>query len=246
MLRRRIRSLYKLTQGGALRLLVEAKDVAEVGARIDAAHRVIGRDLHELDALGQELLELAHDKALRADKAAALAVELPRGPKVGLERRRGLLPRPVPGAILVALSHTRVAGAGPGAAALEIPRRTVELASSAGEWVHACAAGTVLFAGVVEGLGRAVVIDHGDHYTTFTARLRSTRVQPGDRVLEGASIGQAASTRIAFELSESRTALDPAGWLRPPHLVDPGRPDEPVIPVGPAHATAELSSPASL
>ena len=74
----RVRSLYKLTQGGSLRLLVEAKDVAEVGARVDAAHRVIGRDLHELGALGDELLELAHDKALRADKAAALAVELPR------------------------------------------------------------------------------------------------------------------------------------------------------------------------
>ncbi|MEO6950663.1 MAG: M23 family metallopeptidase [Polyangia bacterium] len=246
MLKRRVRSLYKLTQGGALRLVVEAKDVEEVGARLDAAHRVIARDLHELGALGEELRELAHDKVLRSDKAAALSVELPRGPKVGLERRRGFISRPVAGVIVGALARTRVAGASRGAASLEIPRRTVELATSPGESVQACAAGTVLFVGPVDGLGQAVVIDHGDHYATFTARLRSTRVVLGGRVQEGESIGRAASTSIAFELSESRTALDPAVWLRAPHVVLPGTSDGAPIPDGPAHAAADLVHPASL
>lgn len=244
MLKRRVRALYRLTQGGGLRLVLEAKDVEEVGARIDAAHRVIGRDLRELGTLGEELRELAHDKALRADKAAALAVELPRGPKVGLERRRGSISRPVSGLVVGALGRTKVVGASPGAPYLEIPRRTVELATSPGESVRACASGTVVFVGSVDGLGQAVVLDHGDHYVSFTARLRSTRVSLGERVKEGESVGLAASTTIAFELSESRTALDPAVWLRPPHVVVPG--DGTPIPDGPAHASAELSRPPSL
>ena len=171
-------------------------------------------------------------------------MELPRGPKVGLERRRGSISRPVSGLVVGALGRTKVVGASPGAPYLEIPRRTVELATSPGESVRACAPGTVIFVGSVDGLGQAVVLDHGDHYVSFTARLRSTRVSLGERVKEGESVGLAASTTIAFELSESRTALDPAVWLRPPRVVVPG--EGTPIPDGPAHASAELSRPPSL
>jgi len=230
MLRQRVRALYKLTQGGALRLVVEAANPLEIAQRIAGASRVIGRDLREIGALGDEMSELDRDRALRASEEQRVTTleQSPHGVPVGLEVRRGQLPRPVPGPIVVGLSHTRVQPAGSGVPAIELPRRAVELASTPGEPVRAVANGTVRFVGPIDGLGEVVVIDHGDRYATLTGRLRAPEVAIGARVNEGQAIGRADATTVTFELSESRTALDPARWMRPPlapHAVGPTHAD---------------------
>ncbi len=222
LLRRRLRALYKLTQGGAVRILVEARDLDDLSERVSAAHRVLGRDLRELGALGEELLELGRDRARRADelgRAASLEdarVREQATPPVGLLRRRGHLPRPVPGEIVVGLARVRLREARAGLPPLELPRRAVDLDASAGEPVRAVAAGTVRWVGELEGIGRAVLVDHGDRYVSVTGRLGRVAVANGAIVAEGASLGSAAGKTVSFELSEGRIPLDPARWLRPP------------------------------
>ena len=222
MLRRRLRSLYKMSQGGSFRLLVDARSLDELDQRVLAAQRVVVRDLQELGALDEELSELGRDRAHRTEELAHSAgLEETRGaamsePATGLLRHRGQLARPVPSSITVGIGRVRVRDPRAGAPAVELPRRGVELTTTSGETVRAIAAGTVTFVGEIDGLGRAVIIDHGDRYVSVTARLGRVIAQVGERIHEGSSLGNAAGTTISFELTEGRVALDPTRWLRPP------------------------------
>ena len=235
MLRRRLRSLYKMSQGGSFRLLVDARSLDELDQRVVAAQRVVVRDLQELGALDDELSELGRDRARRTEELAHSAgLEETRSaamsaPATGLLRRRGQLCRPVPGSITIGIGRVRVRDPRAGAPALELPRRNVELTTWSGETVRAIAAGTVSFVGEIDGLGRAVIVDHGDRYVSVTSRLGRLTVQAGDRVREGSTIGAAAGSTIAFELTEGRTPLDPIRWLRPPPAPAVARP-VPIVP----------------
>jgi septal ring factor EnvC (AmiA/AmiB activator) len=222
MLRRRLRVLYKLAQGGSFRLIADAGDSDELERRLGAADRLIARDLHELGALDEELDELRRDRARRGESdARAAALDQARedaadDPRIGLELRRGQLGRPVPGPIVVGLSRVRVGGGKDGSMPLELPRRTVELAAVPQAPVRAIARGVVRWTGEVEGIGRAVIVDHGDRYLSVTGRLEHIAVREGDELQSGTVLGTAAGALISFELSEGRTALDPSGWLTPP------------------------------
>jgi len=222
MLRRRLRALYKVAQGGSLRLLVDASGPTDLSQRLDAAQRIVGRDLHELSALDEEMAELSRDRSRRTDelsRAASLDEQRAAAvsePPVGLERSRGQLPRPVPGPIVVGFARVRVLAPTSGSAALELPRRNVELASTPGEIVRTVAAGEVRWVGEIDGIGRAVVVDHGDRYLSVTGRLGELRVAVGTHLGAGDPLGTAAGRGISFELSEGRTALDPSPWMRPP------------------------------
>ena len=224
MLRRRLRTLYKLAEGGSFRLLVDAGDAEELDRRLIAANKLVSRDLHELSALDEELDELGRDRARRGeeltrsealDEARSTAMSAPPGSRLGLEARRGQLPRPVPGPITTGFSRVRV-GDARSATALELPRRSVEMASTAHEPARAIAAGIVRWVGELEGLGHAVLIEHGEHYVTVTGRLERCLVAMGAPVEAGAVLGTAAGGSISFALSEGRTALDPSGWLLAP------------------------------
>ena len=234
MLRRRVRALYKLAQGGTIRLVAAAGDPAELEQRLGAAERVVARDLQELSALGEELDELGRDRTRRAEelgKSALLeeahTLAMSEAP-TGLERRRGQLGRPVPGPITVGMAHVRLDEAHAGST-LELPRRGVELIANSGDNVRAVAPGTVRWTGALEGQGRTVIVDHGDRYLSVTGRLAEFRVEPGDVVAEGTLLGTAAGPTVSFELSEGRTSLDPGRWMHPPGTL-------PVMGAAPARA----------
>ena len=227
MLKQRVRSLYKLAHGGSLRMLVDADSPEQLTQRLSAAQRVVNRDLHELAALDEETTELSRDDATRtAEALRASQLEIDRAtaarqPRIGIERRRGELPRPVPGPIVVGFARTRVATSTVNAA-LELPRRNVEMAAAAGDAVRAVGKGIVTWVGgSPDDAGTRVVIDHGNHYVTVTGRLGSTSVTAGQTVNSGESLGTAAGPTITFELSEGRTALDPSSWMRAPSLPSP-------------------------
>jgi septal ring factor EnvC (AmiA/AmiB activator) len=220
VLRRRVRALYKMSQGGAFRLVVDARNLDDLDERVIAARRVVERDLEEVGALDEELAELGRDRDRReqalARDAAPEATREPSAAPTGLSRARGALSRPVPGPIVLGLGRTLVREPRAGAPALELPRRAVDLASSEGAPVHAIAAGTVRWIGEIEGVGRAVIVDHGDRYVSVTGRLTRVRVHPGAHVREDETLGHAAGDTISFELTEGTMPLDPAHWLRPP------------------------------
>jgi septal ring factor EnvC (AmiA/AmiB activator) len=215
-LKQRLLALYKLSNGGLLRLVAGATSVAELDARREAVSRVLARDLAELASVRDEARDLDREQARRKE-ALARAIEL--GSQValadvatatGLQVRQGSLTRPVAGAIVGSFGMARDATLG-----VQLLRRGVELRSHAGEPVRACAAGQVRWIGDVPGLGRGLAIDHGDGYISLTARLDDITTAVGAEVSDGMRLGRATGTTVYFELAQAATPIDPSGWLAP-------------------------------
>jgi septal ring factor EnvC (AmiA/AmiB activator) len=215
-LKKRLRALYKLSNGGSLRLLVDSDGAAELAARHDAIRRVLARDLDELAAVREEAREVDAEQARRQDaltRAIELANEIDRQiasqtEPAGLASRIGKLPRPVPGPILRSFGGYKEKG-------IEVARRGAEMQSQPGQPVRAVAAARVAWVGEAPGIGPAVALDHGEGYLTLYGRIRPT-VGAGELIVEGGTLGRALGATLYFELAQDGTPLDPAPWMKRP------------------------------
>jgi septal ring factor EnvC (AmiA/AmiB activator) len=213
-LKKRLRALYKLSNGGYLRLVAGAASVEELDQRRVALGRVVARDLEELGAVRDEARELDSEQARRKE---ALAHALDFGSQValadvaaasGLQVKQGRLARPVAGPVVGGFGVHKDA-----ALAIQVTRRGVELRSRPGELVHAAAAGRVRFVGDLPGLGRGLALDHGDGYVSLLGHLGTIHCAVGDEVGDGDAIAEAAGSSVYFELAQGGTPMDPTHWL---------------------------------
>jgi septal ring factor EnvC (AmiA/AmiB activator) len=215
-LRQRLRALYKLANGGYLRLLAGADSAETLNARRQAMSRLVTRDLDELVAVRVETRELATERARSAEQLTrvnALADQLVLAEvaePTGLQSHQGQLTRPVPGPVVASFGAYYDA-----ALNVQLARRGVELRSHAGAPVRAIGAGTVAWIGEVPGLGRGVALDHGDGYVSLTARLVQLRCAVGQNLPEGAILGQVDGATVYLELAQGKTPIDPVDWLAP-------------------------------
>lgn len=212
--KRRLRALYKLSNGGYLRLVAGATTVEELDQRRDALGRVVARDLEELAAVRDEARELDAEQARRKE---ALAHALDVGNQValadvaaasGLQLKQGRLARPVAGPVVGPFGVHKDASLG-----VQVTRRGVELRSHAGELVRAVAAGRIRYIGDVPGLGRGLAVDHGDGYVSIVAHLGTIHCAVGDEVGDGDAIAESAGSSVYFELAQGGTPMDPTRWL---------------------------------
>ncbi|HKA90268.1 MAG TPA: peptidoglycan DD-metalloendopeptidase family protein [Haliangiales bacterium] len=192
-LRARVVALYKLETFGELPAWVDDDARRRLLERRGAARRLILRDLEERKALRADLAAAEADEA----RLAAEAERAPAPPPASLRR-------PVPGRVVVAF------GTAVDAEGARLPHRGVELAAVPGSVVGAVAAGRVLYAGPVRGLGETVVVDHGGGLTSVTGGLARARVARGDAVAPGALLGAAAGDRIHVEIRAGTRPLDPS------------------------------------
>jgi septal ring factor EnvC (AmiA/AmiB activator) len=209
-LRLRLRELYKLSQGGYVRLLLGAESPADLFARRDAARRILGRDLAELDAVREELAELngVRERLREGEqRAAELAKEARETVPTGLARKHALY-RPVGGPLVARFGPYPDPETG-----VELSRDGVELHTTPGDAVRAAADGEVRTVGELPGLGICVVVDHGDGWSTLLARLASPKVRPGQRVHAGERLADAAGATVQLQLMQGGMWLDPAAWL---------------------------------
>ncbi|SDF31966.1 M23 family metallopeptidase [Phytopseudomonas seleniipraecipitans] len=95
----------------------------------------------------------------------------------------------------------------------------VDFAAKAGSDVVAVGAGVVTFAGRRNGYGNTVEISHADGYLTLYAHNRSNRVQVGDLVQRGQTIGTVGSTgrstgnHVHFEVSRNGQVVNPHSYI---------------------------------
>lgn len=96
----------------------------------------------------------------------------------------------------------------------------VDIAAAYGTPVEATADGVVVFAGVEEGYGREVVIDHGFGISTCYAHLSGFNVDAGDRVTRGEIIGyvgdsgRSTGPHLHYEVRIHNTPVNPWRYLR--------------------------------
>ena len=211
-LRRRLRALYRLSQGGYVRLLVGADTPALLFARKDGLRRIVARDLAELSSVRRELDELSSERARlreREQRLADLDAEARAArpaPQSPFDKRDGLY-RPVGGAVVGRFGRYR------DASGVELTRDGVELAARPGEPVRALAAGEVRAVEELPGLGRCAIVDHGGGWSSLVGRLARVPVQAGQRVAAGEHLGEAAGPTVAVQVAQGEAWLDPGYWL---------------------------------
>lgn len=96
----------------------------------------------------------------------------------------------------------------------------VDIAGSAGEDVHAVAAGVVTWAGPMSGYGNLVQINHGDGYATRYAHNERVLVTVGQTVKRGDVIsllgttGESTGPHVHFEVLHNGRQINPMPFLR--------------------------------
>ena len=97
--------------------------------------------------------------------------------------------------------------------------RGVDIGAPYGTAVHASADGVVVFASMMNGFGRVVVVDHGNGFQTYYAHLSRFAVVAGQEVRQGGVIGdvgqsgRATSPHLHYEVRRFGTPQNPARYL---------------------------------
>ena len=95
----------------------------------------------------------------------------------------------------------------------------IDIAVGTGTPVHAAAAGTVIYAGWMEGYGNLVVLDHGNGLSTAYGHNSSLATSVGQTVARGQVIAYSGSTghstgpHVHFEVRVNGGPVDPLGYL---------------------------------
>lgn len=208
-LRHRLRAMYKMSQGGYMRLLLGADSPTDLFSRRNAAERILSRDIAELEAVHEELSDLRGlRERLRASerRSAALLLEAREAQRAGAGERVKFQ-RPVPGRVVLPFGAYR------DATGLEFSRDGVELASRPGDPVFPIGPGAVRSVGEVPGLGMCVVIDHGDGWVSLLGHLKEVRVRLGARVPAIFPVAQAGGPSVQLQLGQGGTWVDPLLFL---------------------------------
>jgi murein DD-endopeptidase MepM/ murein hydrolase activator NlpD len=95
----------------------------------------------------------------------------------------------------------------------------IDIACPYGAPVHAAAAGTVIYAGWMQGYGNLVVLDHGNGISTAYAHASAILVSVGQTVSQGDEVslvgatGHATGPHLHFEVRVNGVAVDPLSYL---------------------------------
>ncbi|RZJ98483.1 MAG: peptidase M23 [Brevundimonas sp.] len=165
-----------------------------------------------LEALRQRKADLAEVLRLDAETAERAAAALD-------DRIRALGGRPLDAPEAPQLTAANPAGRSRLTAPVDGAPRTAFGARSAGlRWaasgpVKAPADARVAYVGPLAGWGSVVILDLGPGWRGVVAGLSSTDVEAGQRVADGAVLGQ-ADGEAYFELRRDDQPVDPSPWLR--------------------------------
>ena len=144
----------------------------------------------------------AEDRALQAPAEMQVS-------RSGFSAMQGRLRRPVGGSISGRFGQARPSGGS---------WRGVFFATAPSS-VQSIAAGSVAYAGPLEGYGNMVVIDHGDGYVSVYSGLSGVSVAGGGNVSAGSNIGRSGSLPsgeqgLYLEIRYRSQPMNPLSWIR--------------------------------
>ena len=197
---------------------LEAERKAEV-SRLDQARLERGQVLAQLNvearnraAALQRLQreQAALEKLLRELRKAAqkFPTEKSRSP---LDTVRGKLPWPVKGKLVARFGEARAG---------TVKWDGVLIEAERGSPVKAIHPGRVVYADWLAGLGRLLIIDHGDGYLSLYGHNENLYRAVGDRVAAGDTVASVGDTggrgepALYFEIRKGARPVDPAIWFR--------------------------------
>lgn len=203
---------------GSLRTREAARRSELVGIRSRRARLLVDvrRTAEERKKALKEMGETERDLQ-RLIRAVSSGAEIPPEWKVGFGRFRGLLPRPVPGRVLVPFGVRKSAKFD-----TRVPHPGVDLSIAVGEPIRAVFDGVAAFSDWFKGYGNLVILDHGGGFMTVYAHASERLVARGDRVRGGEVIARGGETgslegpKLYFEIWKDGKPEDPLPWLARP------------------------------
>lgn len=96
----------------------------------------------------------------------------------------------------------------------------IDYGASRGASIGACADGVVVFAGMLNGTGNTVIVDHGLDLFSSYCHMDDITVKLGDRVIKGQLVGHVGSTgfstgpHLHWTVTIGTTAIDPNSLIR--------------------------------
>ena len=87
----------------------------------------------------------------------------------------------------------------------------LQLVPQPGAQITAPGAGRIAFAGLYQGFGRIVIIEHGDGWTSLVTGLAKVDVEIGEDVIAGSPLGAATTRepRVGIEIRDGGTPINP-------------------------------------
>jgi murein DD-endopeptidase MepM/ murein hydrolase activator NlpD len=97
----------------------------------------------------------------------------------------------------------------------------IDIGVGYGTPVHVTADGLVVFAGIENGYGRTVIVDHGHGIRTLYAHMSSLAVTVGQRIDRGEVVGyvgdsgRSTGPHLHYEVRVNRSPVNPYRYLHP-------------------------------
>ncbi|MBL7544142.1 MAG: peptidoglycan DD-metalloendopeptidase family protein [Bdellovibrionaceae bacterium] len=132
-------------------------------------------------------------------------------------KNKGLLSAPVDGQLSSAY------GFSPNNDSVIVGNSGVFVSTASSRSVKALFNAEVVFSGIVDGLGRLIILDHGDNYYSVYGNLSSVNVKNRQIVRTGNVIAQSdysplfGSNGVYFEMRHYSQSLNPQDWIRSFH-----------------------------
>lgn len=129
--------------------------------------------------------------------------------------KKGQLPQPVAGRIVKGFGLIRDKSHD-----VVLSHKGVFIDAPQGAAVKAVSEGRVAFAGFVDGYGRTVIVDHGDHYYSVYAHANDLKVQEGQEIAQNQTLATAGNGNsefdngIYFEIRHFSEPTDPRQWMK--------------------------------
>ena len=122
-------------------------------------------------------------------------------------KAKGKLSKPARGSIVVAYGQETAKG---------VSSKGISIKTRPEAQVVSPFDGTVIFAGPFRGYGNIIIIEHGEHYMSLLAGLKSFDCEVGQMLLAGEPIGLMPddnNAKLYVELREDSRPIDPAAWF---------------------------------
>ncbi len=133
--------------------------------------------------------------------------------KKGLAAQQGQLTPPVNGEVIKKFHNEPETGE------KALFSEGINIRTEPGDKIKAVYQGEVIYAGMLPGYGRIIIIDHGHHYVTVVSGVADFIKEVGEKVEQGEVIATAShhsgllQEGIHFEIRHNTEPLDPLDWL---------------------------------
>jgi murein hydrolase activator len=191
--------------------------IAEIETHRGVRQKVLASLQRESQSRGEALARLQTqqaelEKLLRDLSRATQRAPPPLGSGL-FAQSLGKLDWPVAGRLVASFGAQRASG---------VRWQGVVVATQRSADVHAVAAGRVIYADWLPGLGLLAIVDHGDGYMSLYGHNEALRKAVGDAVSAGDVIAAAGDTggrsspELYFEIRRAGQPVDPRQWFRKP------------------------------